>query len=480
MKFGKRLLATVLAVVLMLSLAGCGGEKTEETGETKLLWYVLGSKQRDMETVMTEFNKRVKEKLGFTVDIQVIDMGVYAEKMNMIISSGEEYDLCFTSGWSNDFLKNAKNGAFYALDDLLAEEQDFYNSIPEYTWNSARVNGKVMAVPNYQSYTYYEAAAIPKRLVEKYNVDVEAVDELQDLEPYFEQIKKNEPNLYPLNPIGFNLQTWIYFGTGAPAVGVIDADADGKVYSIYETDEYEQKLALVRDYYKKGYIRPDVVSAASEEQTNTIKYGCWRVQAGAGTAANLKDKYGEEIVEIPLLKEPVLSNNGARATMTAVSRTSKHPKEALQLVKLLNEDKDLYNLIYFGIEGKHYEKIDDETVRIIPDGGYATTNGFAFGSQFNSYYIEGQEKGLWQQADELNRRAKVMFLDGFELNTDNIKTEIANLSAVEKEFDYLVYGAEDYEKLHKEFVEKLKSAGLEKVMAEVQKQIDEFIANKNK
>ncbi len=480
MKQVKRILAAVMAVCLLMGVVGCGGGKKEANGEKTLLWYVLGTKQSDMETVMTEFNKRVKEKLGFTVDIQVIDSGVYTDKMNMIISSGEEYDLCFTASWANDFLKNAKNGAFYALDDLLKEEQDFYNSIPEYTWNSARVSGKIMAVPNYQSYTYYEAAAIPKRLAEKYNVDVESVDELQDLEPYFEQIKANEPDLYPLDPTSFNLQTQIYYGTGAPAVGVIDADADGKVYSIYESEEYAQKLALVRDYYKKGYIRPDVVSAAGEGQTNTIKYGCWRVQAGAGTAANLKDNYGEEIIEIPLLAEPVLTNNGARATMTAVSRTSKYPKEALQLVKLLNEDKDLYNLIYFGIEGKHYDKIDDETVRIKPEGGYATTNGFAFGSQFNSYYIEGQEKGLWQQADELNRTARVMFLDGFELQTDSIKTEIANISAVEKEYNYLVLGAEDYEDAHKKFIEKLKSAGLEKVMAEVQKQINDFMATKNK
>ena len=480
MKLGKRLLAVVLAMLMVIGITGCGGGSDETAnGETKLLWYVIGSKQRDMESVMTEFNNRVKEKLGFTVDIQVIDAGTYTDKMNMIISSGENFDMCFTSSWSNDFLKNAKNGAFYALDELLAEEQDFYNSIPEYTWNSARIDGQIMAVPNYQSYTYYEAAAIPKRFIDKYNVDVESIHNLQDLEPYFEQIKANEQGIYPLDPKGFNMQTQIYYGTGAPGVGVIDKDADGKVYSIYESEEYMQKLATMRDYYKKGYIRPDVVSAAGEEATNTVKYGCWRAQAGPGSAATLSDKYGEEIVEISLVEEPVLNNAGARATMTAVSRTSKHPKEALQLIKLLNEDKDLYNLIYFGIEGKHYEKLDEDTVRIIEDGGYINANGFAYGSQFNSYYIEGQEDDLWKKADELNRSARVMFLDGFQLNTDSIKTEIANLSAVEKEYSYLLYGAEDYVDAQKEFVEKLKNAGLEKTMTEVQNQINDFMASKN-
>lgn len=479
MKLGKTFLAMALAGIIALGATGCGKTENEAANdEKKLLWYTIGSKQRDMDTVMTEFNKRIKDKLGFTVDIQVIDVGTYTDKMNMIISSGETYDMCFTSSWTNDFLKNAKNGAFYALDDLLTEESEFYNSLPEFVWNAARINGKIMAVPNYQSYTYYEAAAVPKRLAEKYNLNVNEVHKLQDLEEYFEQIKENEPSLYALNPKGFNLQTWIYFETGAPGVGIINNDEDGKVYSVYESDEYEQKLALVRNYYKKGYIRPDVISAADEETSSTIKYGCWREQAGPGSAAILAEKYGEEILEIPLVDEAMISNGGARATMIAVSRTSKHPKEAFELIKLLNEDKELYNLIYFGIEGKHYEKIDEDTVRIKPDGGYVNSTGFAFGSQFNSYYIEGQEKNLWEKADELNRTAKVMFLDGFELNTDNIKTEIANLSAVKKEYDYLLYGAEDYESAHKEFVEKLKSAGLEKTMEEVQKQINEFIANK--
>ncbi|MDY3929855.1 MAG: extracellular solute-binding protein [Clostridia bacterium] len=477
MKKIKRIIATCLCVSLSAGFAACKSEKDGDNGELSLIWYNLGTKQSDTELVVDEFNKRVKEKLGFTVDFQLIDLGTYADKMNMIISSNEEYDLCFTSSWSNDFWKNAKNGAYYPLDELLKETPALYEFIPDFAWEDARVNGEIMAVPNYQAYTYYEAVAVPKRLAEKYNLDVNSVKTLTDLEPYLQQIKENEPELYPLKPNNFNTFTLKYFQTGAPGVSIINEDADGKVYSFYETPEYKQRLTLMRDYYKKGYIRPDVVSADEEESTGVVKYGAWRIQAGPGSAAQLLQQYGEEIIEIPLVDE-VFFSGGARATMTAIGANSKHPKEALKLIELMNTDKDLYNLIYFGIEGKHYNKITDKTVRIVDDGGYVNGNGFAFGSQFNSYYIEGQPENLWEEADALNRSTKPAFLLGFTLDTDNIKNEISNISATEKEYEYIELGAEDYEKIYEEFISKLYSAGLEKVMDEVQRQINEFIAEK--
>ena len=50
-----------------------------------------------------------------------------------------------------------------------------------------------------------------------------------------------------------------------------------------------------------------------------------------------------------------MSEGCAAATMTGISITSKHPEKAFELIKLVNTDKELYNLICNGIEGKHYE-----------------------------------------------------------------------------------------------------------------------------
>lgn len=475
MKKALKMAALLMALVICAGcFAGCGESASND--EKTLLWYSIGEKQADEESVFAEFNNRVKEELGYEVDIQMIDAGTYAEKMNMIISAGEAYDLCFTSSWSNDFKKNAMNGAYYPLTELLKEFPDLYNSIPEVCWTDATVNGDIYAVPNYQAMTYYEAVAVPKRLAEKYNLDTENTRRLWDMEDYFKQIKENEPDLYPLKPDNFNLHTFVYHETGAPGVAYHNADNNGKVVSLYETPEYLEKLAFARDYYQKGYYRPDVVSAYGEDDNGIVKYGAWRAQAGPGSLATLNEKYDEEIIEIPLVDETFVG--GARATMVAIARNSKDPKAALKLLEMINTDADLYNLLYFGIEGKHYEHITEKTVRPISNGGYVTTTGWAFGSQFLSYYIEGQEEDLWDQADRLNREASVAALHGFELDTEPIKNEVSNLSAIEKEYEYLEFGAEDYEAAYKEFIDKLYAGGLQKVIDEVQKQVTAFLAAK--
>ena len=52
-----------------------------------------------------------------------------------------------------------------------------------------------------------------------------------------------------------------------------------------------------------------------------------------------------------------LTTGGITATMQAINRNSKNPERAMMLLELLNTDKDLYNLLNFGIKDKHY-KID--------------------------------------------------------------------------------------------------------------------------
>lgn len=56
--------------------------------------------------------------------------------------------------------------------------------------------------------------------------------------------------------------------------------------------------------------------------------------------------------------------------------------------------------------------------------------------------------------------------------------EVTNVSKVVKEYESLVGGELPVEETNAEFLEKLNVAGIDKVMAEMQKQIDEFLASK--
>ena len=92
--------------------------------------------------------------------------------------------------------------------------------------------------------------------------------------------------------------------------------------------------------------------------------------------------------------------------------------------------------------------------------------------------MNNQEDGIWEATDKLNREAEITPINGFSFTNVNVTTEIANVDAVMKEFKNWEY-QDDYEERYDQYYEKLKAAGCDTILAEVQKQLDEWVkANK--
>ena len=173
----KKIVSLLLVLVMLLGCCACaaktetstettpaasGEEKepaaseptdTEETPAEQepvtLKFYCYASEQADQQTVFDELNKYFKEKYNTTVDFQFV-LGSYADKMNVIINSGEAYDACFTSNWINDYATNVSKEAFVDISGMLADYPALYNAMPEAYWEAATINGGIYAVPNVQ------------------------------------------------------------------------------------------------------------------------------------------------------------------------------------------------------------------------------------------------------------------------------------------------------------------------------------------
>ena len=82
--------------------------------------------------------------------------------------------------------------------------------------------------------------------------------------------------------------------------------------------------------------------------------------------------------------------------------------------------------------------------------------------------------------DAMNKSAKKSKAIGFLFDTANIKTEYASINNVIAQFkNSMENGAMDPDKNLPQFISKLKAAGIDKIVAEKQKQLDEWVA-KNK
>ncbi|WP_217592877.1 ABC transporter substrate-binding protein [Cohnella sp. GbtcB17] len=447
----------------------------------ELTWYYLESTQQaDLKSVEAEVNKYIKPKLNATVKLKPIAGSDYEQKMNTSIASGEPFDLVWTSDWRFDFNSNTQKGAFLELDELLDKYgQKLKASLPAAAWEDMKVNGKIYGIPNYQIAAKSAGFVVQKRFADKYHLDPGKIKSYRDMEPFFEQIKQNEPGIIPF---GINSD---FFEARAYGVDYFNKmphkTVDGKVTVLdqFTMPEYKQHVAMAHEWYEKKYINQDAATLknkADVEKTGVYASTFDYTQKPGGEAAAKAGNGGNDVVFVPLV-EPLFT--GVTASITAVSGTSKNPERAVMLAELVNTDPTLYNLLAFGIENKHYTKIGDNTIKVNPSAGYNPGMNWVMGNVTIGYLTEGQPADTWERTKQANDSAKKDVLYGFKFNVESVKAEEANLKAVESEFKKVLdTGTVDPDSYLPQYVEKRKKAGLDRYMAEYQRQVDEFLKSK--
>lgn len=467
-------------IVLLACFSGCGKKNSEIKSEVETLtWLLPGDQQPDIASVTEEINKITREKILAEVEFQYIDTGAYTERMKMNMASGMNFDLCFT-GYVNPYLDAVNKEGLMALTDLIDEHAPaLKEALPDYAWEVAKVNGEIYAIPNLQIFAPQESLIIFKDIADKYDFDFSTVKKMEDLEPYLQMVKEGESGkgIFPYNANRSGVNFWTHNTYEDITSGiVIRTDGSSKeVELIWDTPEYKKGAKTLHEWFKKGYIRSDALAAGDDTQDFVAgRFATGTAGWKPGAEEQSKEKYKRDVMMIKM-QEPYLKKSGCLAAMTGIGYNSEKPEKAIKLLELVNTDKDLYNLICFGVQGKHYELNEDGKVRKIADSGYNPNADWKFGNQFNAYLLEGQEDGLWEETAQLNLSAKQSPLLGFVLNTDSIKTEISQISAVNTEYSRVIAnGVRNPDEFMDEYRAKLKTAGIEKVKEEIQKQVDEY------
>lgn len=482
MSMFKKLLAVVMVAVIALSVVACGnknGATTGEDGLTEVVWYTLGNKQEDGQMVYDAINEKLA-KYGLKVRFEVIDSGAYNDKMNLVVSSGEEYDICFTSNWTNNFMNNVQKGAYLSLNDMLKDSK-LKEYLPEYMWDGVSYNDNIYAVPNQQVLFTQHVLVIAQDLVDKYNFDLSTIKSLKDIEPMLEVLKKNEPGIYPYrvnnsrSPFEFT-----YEGiTGTPVSISKNADKNSHE-AVIEAAHPETKAhyEMMKEWYDKGYIRKDALAVTNDTaDVDNLKYGFLFSTYKPGQESEWKIKFGTDMAYVKI-GEPYVTATSSQATACAISAKSKNPEAALKVLEIFNTDKEIYNLMAFGIEGTHYTKIGDNQIQLSDDKKYKPNDAWKYGDQFNAYCTQDQDVTVWEETKAINESAIKSPITGFSVDLSSIKSEIAQINSVVKEYAYLSTGAGYDEARYNEYLKKLEASGVQKVLDEVNKQLDDFFAKK--
>ncbi len=94
-------------------------------------------------------------------------------------------------------------------------------------------------------------------------------------------------------------------------------------------------------------------------------------------------------------------------------KNSKNPEKAMEFLNLLNTDKYLRNLINYGIEGVHYEKISNNKIRLLEESKNYMVDYYTLGNLFITYVLEDEPENKWDEFKEVNNKSNVSQALGF-------------------------------------------------------------------
>jgi len=512
-KIGISTIALIFVFSMLLAACGSGGTNTgnnpppasttntpattpagssEELEEVNLVWYFPGNfPQTDQDKVFAEVNKVIKEKINATVEFKAFPFGDYDQKMQVVIASGENYDLAFTAGWINNYNQNVAKGAFLPLDDLLAKyAPKSLASMPESMWSAVKIKGQIYGFINQQISARTPAISVERKLAEKYGLDLDGIAgkltafNFDLFEPYLAAVHKDSPEKAFIAPLAsmmdiFGVETIV--GPNVPGA-VSFTDGTLKVINQFESDEALAFAATMRDWNSKGYMNSKSRISTKKDEWADAQAGKWAMNID-GAYKPGGDVGASSQAGVPYIVAPAgtayLTTGGISATLQAINRNSKNPERAMMLLELLNTDKDLFNLLNFGIKGEHYE-IDADGF-LIPGSKQKAYNpqvAWMFATNFLAHVEKGMPATVWEDTKRVNDEAIPSNLLGFSFDSEPVKGEIAQTSAVYDEYSRAIELGVSDEAKYNEFLAKLKTAGSDKIIAEMQAQIDAWKASK--
>lgn len=491
----KEIFKKITAIVLLSSLisvilTGCIKKTKEaeiaENEPVQLIWYQIGERQNDLSKVLEKVNAYTEEKIGVTLKIINVDWGDYNQKMQVVINTGDNWDLCFSSSWANDYLQNVNKGAFLALDDLIADTQ-MYEMIDSRFWEAARVQGEIYGVPSEKEIANMPMWVFTKEYVDKYNIPYEELHSLEDLEPWLEVIYQNEPDVIPMY-LTRDYTAPTYMDKIQDPVGIEFDDETLTVKNIFETEKMQDTLRTMRKYYEVGYINKDAATATDDRtQKRFVTKGDGQPYADLVWGKDL----GYDVV-VSVIMDTTITNTSARGALTAVNAESEHPREAIALLNLINTDEYLRNLLNYGIEGVHWERVEvseeeakaaevkpyvyDTKIRLLEGASrnYSVPY-YVQGGLFNTYVLEDEPIDKWATFKEINDASEEAPSFGFDFDLDPVSTQTSEFRGILDEFGKALYtGSVDPDEYLPKLLAKLETAGIQDVIDEMQRQVDEW------
>lgn len=508
----KKVISLLLAVTLIMTvLSGCaGGQKNTETkdgeaaqdgtaGQTaaldtskqvEIVMYYLGTEPAGQQVIWDKLNELLLEKLNCTLKVNYISFADYPNKYPLLFSSGEVFDIAYTASWLN-YSSLAQKGAFMELDELWpAYAPDNYALASETAKKQAMFGGVTYCIPSLnKTYSAY-GPVYRKDLVESLGFNKE-IKNFQDMEEYMDLIKANYPEMQPIAVYSMGSEiddSFMYLNKMYPLSGsqnsmfwMDPSQESPKVMTYYEYEKTPEFLETMSRWNEKGFYPKSVLS-----DTDSKKFENGLSAMVVHNSDNYKYQVTQKVTSNPEWKigytnfTEDISNLSFTQDAMVISNTSANPERAMALWNLLTTNEEAHTLFVYGIEGVSYQLNDKGEITMLDTDNYGETSMWAVR---NSDFMKNavgtpaditDMKAAWEASIDETKGAQKF--RSFVMDVSAVETEFSACQNAHQQYWWpLELGYTDAVKGLLEYQKMMEAAGVEKVKAELQRQLDEYV-----
>lgn len=465
--FGKKILSIILASCFVLSASACGAKPAGETAgqsssPSEASRTEIGVSEKGVLPIVEEpielniviaknaaisdyednlLFDYLEEQTNVKVNLQVIPSDDITQKINLMISSGQEMPDIFLSCLSMDLISNyADKNVFIPLNDYIDTQSEYLLPLLE----ERPFVRKAMEVPDGNIYGIHDSMPAGDKtelanhsLVSgKMWINQTWLDALglqmptttEEFREVLKAFKEKDPNgngkqdEIPL--IGANKGGWDSF----PEIFLTNAflpfdndnfyyiDDDGRVQACYAQEEYREALKYVNSLVQEGLIDPVTYTQDNAQLKQLVENEAALVGAFATAASSMVVTPGterfKEYVAIPPLKGPKgvqLTKtriwNSSQKPFTAITTACKYPEAAFKWLDYwFSDDVAIRNK--YGVEGVHWKQPKEGAVAInglpaqieIVENQYdgnprnvRSGTNFGYGERFMNYVVRSED-----------------------------------------------------------------------------------------
>lgn len=508
----KRVVSILLCLTMGAALlTGCGGKKEDskegnkeaDNGEiTEIIWQYPTT----MDTTSSEgfanmenaLNEMMEKDIGVHVTFEPVGLMDAQNDAILKVSAGEQLDIMLSAFTSIGNV--VEKGLILPLDELLDEYgQDILEH--SHTKEMCGYEGQTYGVCTGDTIGNEHGYLIKKEYWDKYNLaevtgwTEEKIYTTEELEEIFEIVKAGEGQDFycdvPWNttpePMNNGYMEYDKLG-GSLAAGVLMLNRsfeDMTVYNLFETEEYKKYCEMRYDWAQKGYIAPDAAVTTEAPDTIIAQRNYLGVCAWGNPQELLSGNNGDKVC---LDMVPRYSAyNGGSVIQWSIPISSANPEKAMEALNYIYKNPEAAWLIEFGLEGSEYEvvekKDDNIQIKYLADDVQTLPYFMPYGIwgnilQWPGVYPAPIDAGAKKQAlDDAIPEERKSPAFGYSFNQESVAAEIAAVNTVIEQYTpSLNCGAINPDEALPQFIDSLKAAGMDKIIAEQQKQLDAWAA----